>query len=146
MKTIGTTKASVQWWTILVNDCNLQFGPYNFGGGTVQIQILFEKTEIQIHHSKKTSNPIEIHWIRQRSSQYFADMSPNADIQISAMSALKMFADSRYADIEKKCWYADIADINIGTPLVLWCIGWVYNQLISIYFVATVINVKSVRA
>ncbi len=30
-----------------------------------------------------------------------------------------MFADSRYADIEKKCRYADIADadINIGTPL-----------------------------
>ncbi len=32
-----------------------------------------------------------------------------------------MFADSRYADIENKCRYADIADadINIGTPLVL---------------------------
>ncbi len=31
-----------------------------------------------------------------------------------------MFADSRYADIEKKCRYADIAnaDINIGTPLM----------------------------
>ncbi len=31
-----------------------------------------------------------------------------------------MFADSRYADIEKKCRYADIADadINIGTPLI----------------------------
>ncbi len=30
-----------------------------------------------------------------------------------------MFADSRYADIEKKCRYADFADadINIGTPL-----------------------------
>ncbi len=43
----------------------------------------------------------------------------NADIQISAISALKMFADSRYADIEKKCRYANIADadINIGTPL-----------------------------
>ncbi len=45
-------------------------------------------------------------------------MAPNADIEISAISALKMFADSRYADIEKKCRYADIADanINIGTP------------------------------
>ncbi len=32
---------------------------------------------------------------------------------------LKMFADSRCADIDKKCRYADIADadINIGTPL-----------------------------
>ncbi len=52
-------------------------------------------------------------------SRYFADTFPNADIQISAISALKMFADSRYADIEKKCRYADIADadINIGTPL-----------------------------
>ncbi len=32
-----------------------------------------------------------------------------------------MFADSRYADIEKKCRYADIADadINIGTPLLI---------------------------
>ncbi len=31
-----------------------------------------------------------------------------------------MYADSRYVDIEKKCWYADIAnaDINIGTTLV----------------------------
>ncbi len=31
-----------------------------------------------------------------------------------------MFADSQYADIEKKCGYADIADadINIGTPLI----------------------------
>ncbi len=30
-----------------------------------------------------------------------------------------MFADSRYAEIEKKCRYANIADadINIGTPL-----------------------------
>ena len=47
-------------------------------------------------------------------------MSPNADIQISAISALRMFADSRYADIEQKCRYADIADadINIGTPLL----------------------------
>ena len=47
-------------------------------------------------------------------------MAQNADIQISAISALKMFADSRYADIEKKCRYADIADadINIGTPLI----------------------------
>ena len=47
-------------------------------------------------------------------------MSQNADIQISAISALKMFADSRYANIEKKCRYADIADadINIGTPLM----------------------------
>ncbi len=45
----------------------------------------------------------------------------NADIQISAISALKMFADSRYADVEKKCRYADIADadINIGTPLLI---------------------------
>ncbi len=59
-------------------------------------------------------------WPRQYSSRYFANMSPNADIQISAISALKMFADSRYADIEKKCRYADIADadINIGTPLL----------------------------
>ncbi len=32
-----------------------------------------------------------------------------------------MFADSRYADIEKTCRYADIADadINIGTPLII---------------------------
>ncbi len=32
-----------------------------------------------------------------------------------------MFADSRYADIEKKCLYADIADadIYIGTPLII---------------------------
>ncbi len=46
-------------------------------------------------------------------------MALNADIEISAISALKLFADSRYADIEKKCRYADIADadINIGTPL-----------------------------
>ncbi len=46
-------------------------------------------------------------------------MSSNADIQISAISTEKMFADSRYADIEKKCRYADIADvdINIGTSL-----------------------------
>ena len=31
-----------------------------------------------------------------------------------------MFADSRYADIEKKSWYANVADanINIGTPLI----------------------------
>ncbi len=52
-------------------------------------------------------------------SQFFADMAPNADIQISAISAMKMFADSRYADIGKKCRYADIADadINIGTSL-----------------------------
>ena len=54
-------------------------------------------------------------------------MAQNADIQISAISALKMFADNRYADIEKKCRYADIADadINIGTPLkpnILLCI------------------------
>ena len=49
-----------------------------------------------------------------------ADMAPIADIQISAISALKMFAEGRYADIEKKCQYADIADadINIGTPLI----------------------------
>ncbi len=47
-------------------------------------------------------------------------MAISADIQISAISALKMFADSRYADIEKKCRYADIAvgDINIGTSLI----------------------------
>ena len=38
----------------------------------------------------------------------FADIAQNADIQISAISALKMFADSRYADIDKKCRYADI--------------------------------------
>ncbi len=40
-------------------------------------------------------------------------MAQNADIQISA---LKMFADNRYADIEKSADIAD-ADINIGTPL-----------------------------
>ena len=40
-------------------------------------------------------------------------MAPNADIQIST---LKMFANSRYVDIEKKCRYAD-ADTNIGTSL-----------------------------
>ncbi len=53
-------------------------------------------------------------------SRCFADMAPNADIQISAISALKMFADNRYADIGKKCRYADIADtdINIGTSLL----------------------------
>ena len=47
-------------------------------------------------------------------------MAQNADIQISAISALKMFADSRYANIEQKCRYAEIADadINIGTSLV----------------------------
>ncbi len=47
-------------------------------------------------------------------------MAQNADIQISAISALKMFADNRYADIEKMCRYADIADadINIGTSLI----------------------------
>ncbi len=49
------------------------------------------------------------------------------DIQISAISAEKMFADSRYADIEKKCRYADIADIadadiNTGTSLVFLCL------------------------
>ncbi len=46
-------------------------------------------------------------------------MSQNANSQISAISTLKMFADSRYAEIEKKCRYADIADadMNIGTPL-----------------------------
>ncbi len=35
------------------------------------------------------------------------------------ISALKMFDDSRYADIDKKSRYADIAnaDINISTPL-----------------------------
>ncbi len=46
-------------------------------------------------------------------------MSWNADIKISAISALELFADSRYADIEKKCRYADIADadMNIGTSL-----------------------------
>ncbi len=44
----------------------------------------------------------------------------------SAISALKMFPDSRYGDIEKKCRYADIADadINIGTPLLH--MGWIY--------------------
>ncbi len=47
-----------------------------------------------------------------------------ADIFVrKAISALKMFADSRYANIEKKCRYADIADadINIGTPLQKTC-------------------------
>ncbi len=33
------------------------------------------------------------------------DKSPYAGIQISATSALKMFADSQYADIAKKCRY-----------------------------------------
>ncbi len=43
--------------------------------------------------------------------------SPNADIQISA---IKIFADRPYANIEKRCPYADIADadINIGTSLL----------------------------
>ena len=60
--------------------------------------------------------------------RYFADMAPNADIQISAISALKIFADNRYADIEKKCRYADIADddINIGTSLVSLPINYWY--------------------
>ncbi len=42
----------------------------------------------------------------------------------SAISALKMFADSRYADIAKKWRYADIADadINICTPLIYNCL------------------------
>ncbi len=37
-----------------------------------------------------------------------------------------MFADSRYADIEKKCQHADIADayINIDTPLIIWHYGF----------------------
>ncbi len=45
-------------------------------------------------------------------------MSPNADIQISAILALNMFADLPI--LEKKCRYADIADadINIGTLLL----------------------------
>ena len=57
--------------------------------------------------------------IYRKRGGYFADVAQNADIQISAISALEMFADNRYADIEKKCWYADIADvdINIGTSL-----------------------------
>ncbi len=45
-------------------------------------------------------------------------LSPIADIQISA---LKMHANSCYADIEKGCRYADIiadANINIGTSLL----------------------------
>ncbi len=41
---------------------------------------------------------IEIH-------RNFADVAQNADIQISAISALKMFADSRYVDIGQKCRY-----------------------------------------
>ncbi len=56
---------------------------------------------------------------------HFANVAQNADIQISAISALKMFADSRYADIEKKSADMPIlpidiadADINIGTPLL----------------------------
>ena len=61
-----------------------------------------------------------------------ADIAQNADIQISAISALKMFADNRYADIEKKCRYADIADadINIGTPLMLTLTLGTYGGLI----------------
>ncbi len=38
-------------------------------------------------------------------AKILTDMAQNADIQISAISALKMLADSRYADIEKKCRY-----------------------------------------
>ncbi len=51
-------------------------------------------------------------------------MAQNADIQISAS---KMVADSRYADIEKKCRYAD-ADINIGTSLLCMSTGGLKNN------------------
>ncbi len=48
-----------------------------------------------------------------------------------------MFADSRYADIEKKCRYADIADadINIGTPLKIFppLLKLVYPLLIQFW-------------
>ena len=56
--------------------------------------------------------PIQIH--RKRGGLGYEIFG--SDIQISAP---KMFADNRYADIEKKCRYADIADadINIGTSL-----------------------------
>ncbi len=43
-----------------------------------------------------TDMPISI-FSYERISYIGLDMSPNADIQISAMSALKMFADSRYS-------------------------------------------------
>ncbi len=46
-------------------------------------------------------------------SRYFADMMHIADIQISAISAWELFADNRYADMEKMCRYADIADADI---------------------------------
>ncbi len=41
------------------------------------------------------------------------------------ISALEMFAESRYADIKKKCRYGDIADadINIGKSLVFTLLG-----------------------
>ncbi len=69
-------------------------------------------------------------------------MSQNADIQISAISAVKIFADSRYADIEKKCRYADIADadINIGTPLHL--LARICNSLIRTWIFFSLLNSK----
>ncbi len=41
-------------------------------------------------------------------------------LPIFSYQRISYIADSRYADIEKKCRYADIADadINIGTPLI----------------------------
>ncbi len=71
---------------------------------------------IQIHRKR---GPVDSD-SRQNYGRYFADMAQSADIQISAISALKMFADNRYADIEKKCRYADIADadIHIGTSFL----------------------------
>ncbi len=70
------------------------------------------------HHLQKSNF---VPQSRQNFGRYFADVVQNANIQISAISALKMLADSRYADIEKKCRYADIvdADINIGTSLMM---------------------------
>ncbi len=46
-------------------------------------------------------------------------MSPNADVHISAILALKCLMIANMPILKKKCRYADIADadINIGTPL-----------------------------
>ena len=52
------------------------------------------------------------------------------------ISTLKMFADNRYADIGKKCRYADIADadINIGTSLKIRQVGSNQRQVASLTF------------
>ncbi len=55
---------------------------------------------IQIHR-KKGWIWIQILTLFHSQGTILANMSQNADIQISAISALKMFADSLYADIEK---------------------------------------------